>query len=102
MKINQMLKENEQYYLNKINQMKQRAIVKIVEENNLINSDSSFKNNNITNEKLAKNGEEMYIELIKLQKENEELKKENEELKKENERLKSGENDINNFNNDDY
>ena len=102
MKFNQMLKENEQYYLNQINQIKQRDRVKIVEENNLFNSDSSFKNNNITNEKLAKNGEEMYIELIKLQKENEELKKENEELKKENERLKSGENNINNFNNDDF
>jgi len=102
MKFNQMLKENEQYYLNQINQIKQRDRVKIVEENNLFNSDSSFKNNNITNEKLAKNGEEMYIELIKLQKENEELKKENEELKKENERLKSGENNINNFNNDNF
>ena len=101
-KFNQILKENEQYYLNQINQIKQRARVKIVEENNLLNINISIKNNNITNEKLAINGEEIYVELIKLQKENEELKKENEELKKENEKLKSGENDFNNLNNEDF
>ena len=72
-------------------------------ENIELNSDDNFINDNITNQKLAKNGEGIYSELLKLKKENEELKNENEALRKENERLKSGQNDSNNNNNyDDF
>ena len=106
-KFNEMLKEREEYYMKQINNLNQRLrsnMVQRIEENNEFNDENNYFNNNIINEKLAKNGEEMYNELIKLKKENEELKNENEKLKKENERLKLGknENNINNSSNNNY
>ena len=102
MKFNEILKEKDEYYKNQINKLNQRLRAKMG-ENMELNSDENFINDNITNQKLAKNGEGIYSELLKLKKENEELKNENEALRKENERLKSGQNDSNNNNNyDDF
>ena len=102
MKFNEILKEKDEYYKNQINKLNQRLRAKMG-ENMELNSDDNFINDNITNQKLAKNGEGIYSELLKLKKENEELKNENEALRKENERLKSGQNDSNNNNNyDDF
>ena len=96
LKFNQILKENDEYYQNQINKLNQRLRLKIQEDNNELNSSDNFSNNYITNQKLAKNGEEVFNELIKLKKENEQLKIENEKLKQENERLKNNDNYINN------
>ena len=106
-KFNEMLKEREEYYMRQINNLNQRLrsnIAQKIEENNEFNDENNYLNNNIINEKLAKNGEEIYNELIKLKKENEELKNENEKLKKENEILKLGknENNINESSNNNY
>ena len=96
LKFNQILKENDEYYQNQINKLNQRLRLKMQEDNNELNNSDNFNNNYITNQKLAKNGEEVFNELIKLKKENEQLKIENEKLKQENERLKNNDNYINN------
>ena len=89
-KFNQILNNNDEYYQNQINILNKRLRAKMQENNNELNNSDNF--NNITNQKLAKNGEEVFNELIKLKKENEQLKIENEKLKKENERLKNNDN----------
>ena len=89
-KFNQILNNNDEYYQNQINILNQRLRAKMQENNNELNNSDNF--NNITNQKLAKNGEEVFNELIKLKKENEQLKIENEQLKKENQRLKNNDN----------
>ena len=97
-KFNDMLKERDEYYMKQINSLNQRLRLNMAknEENNELNDENNYFNNNVMNEKLAKNGEEIYGELLRLKKENIELKKENEKLKEENEKLKFGKNEINN------
>ena len=95
---NAILKEQEEFYMKQINSLNQRLranIAERMEENNELNNDNMI-NDNITNVKLAKKGEEIANEL---RKENEELKYENEKLKEENQKLKIGRNEINNIKN---
>ena len=95
---NAILKEQEEFYMKQINSLNQRLranIAERMEENNELNNDNMI-NDNITNVKLAKKGEEIANEL---RRENEELKYENEKLKEENQKLKMGRNEINNIKN---
>lgn len=98
-KMMQMMKATEDNYMRQIYNLKQRLRINMMQkldenENNELNKENNIDDKNIFNEKLAKNGEEVYKELLELKKENEKLKRENDILRKENEKLKKGENDL--------
>ena len=96
-KMMQMMKATEDNYMRQIYNLKQRLRINMMQkldENNELNNENNIDDKNIFNEKLAKNGEEVYKELLELKKENEKLKRENDILRKENEKLKKGENNL--------
>ena len=96
-KMMQMMKATEDNYMRQIYNLKQRLRINMMQkldENNELNDENNIDDKNIFNEKLAKNGEEVYKELLELKKENEKLKRENDILRKENEKLKKGENNL--------
>ena len=96
-KMMQMMKATEDNYMRQIYNLKQRLRINMMQkldENTELNNENNIDDKNIFNEKLAKNGEEVYKELLELKKENEKLKRENDILRKENEKLKKRENNL--------
>ena len=64
-------------HLNDVLRLTKNKNQELIEENNKLNIEiRNITGKNLTNEKLALNGEEMYKELIQLKKENEELRNE--------------------------